>query len=167
MNKIVSNILLSIFLIFFQAMFLNHINFLNFINPYLYIFLIIYFPLKSNRSIFILIAFFTGLTIDFFSDTHGMHAAACLCIAYFRTYYLKIFFGIAYQHQVVKFKYLEFKQNFFYLITMIFTHHIILFSLEVFSFTHLDIIFKKTISSLIFSFILVVIFFEFFIKKNK
>ena len=40
---------------------------------------------------------------------------------------LKIFFGIAYQHQVVKFKHLEFKQNFFYLITMIFTHHLILF----------------------------------------
>ena len=57
--------------------------------------------------------------------------------------YLKIFFGIAYQHQVVKFKYLEFKQNFFYLITMIFTHHIILFSLEVFSFTHILISFLK------------------------
>ena len=80
---------------------------------------------------------------------------------------LKIFFGVAYQHQVVKFKHLEFKQNFFYLITMIFTHHLILFSLEVFSFAHINIIFKKTISSLIFSFILVIIFFEFFIKKSK
>ena len=167
MNKIVSNILSGIFLIFFQAMFLNHINFLNFVNPYLYIFLIIYFPLKTNRSIFILAAFFMGFAIDFFSDTHGIHAAASLCIAYFRTYYLKIFFGIAYQHQVVKFKHLEFKQNFFYLITMIFTHHLILFSLEVFSINHLDIIIKKTISSLIFSFILVIIFFEFFIKKTK
>ena len=167
MNKIVSNILLSIFLIFFQVMFLYHINFISFINPYLYIFLIIYFPLKTNRSIFILTAFFAGLVIDFFSDTHAIHAAACLCIAYFRTYYLKIFFGMAYQHQVVKFKYLKFKQNFFYLITMIFTHHLILFSLEVFSFAHLNIIFKKTISSLIFSFILVIIFFEFFIKKSK
>ena len=148
-------------------MFLNHVNFLNFINPYLYIFFIIYFPLKTNRSIFILIAFFTGLIIDFFSDTHGMHAAACLSIAYFRTYFLKIFFGMAYKHQVVKFKHLEFKQNFFYLITMIFTHHVILFSLEVFSLNHLNIIFKKTICSLIFSFILIIIFFEFFIKKSK
>ena len=148
-------------------MFLNHVNFLNFINPYLYIFFIIYFPLKTNRSIFILIAFFTGLIIDFFSDTHGMHAAACLSIAYFRTYFLKIFFGMAYKHQVVKFKHLEFKQNFFYLITMIFTHHVILFSLEVFSLDHLNIIFKKTICSLIFSFILIIIFFEFFIKKSK
>ena len=153
MNKIVTNILSGIFLIFFQTMFLNHVNFLNFLNPYLYIFLIIYFPLKTNRSIFILTAFFIGLAIDFFSDTHGIHAAACLCIAYYRTYYLKIFFGIAYQHQV--------------LITMIFTHHLILFSLEVFSITHLEIIIKKTISSLIFSFILVIIFFEFFIKKSK
>ena len=56
MNKIISNILFTVFLIFFQAMFLNHVNFLNFINPYLYIFFIIYFPLKTNRSIFILIA---------------------------------------------------------------------------------------------------------------
>ena len=167
MNNTISNILFAIFLIFFQSMFLNHINFLNFINPYLYIFLIIYFPLKKNRSIFILMAFITGIIIDFFSDTHGMHSAACLSIAYFRTYFLKIFFGMAYQHQVVKFKHIEFKQNFFYLMTMIFTHHVILFSLEVFSFSHIDIIFKKTISSLIFSFILVIIFFEFFIKKSK
>ena len=61
MNKIISNILFTVFLIFFQAMFLNHVNFLNFINPYLYIFFIIYFPLKTNRSIFILIATFAQL----------------------------------------------------------------------------------------------------------
>ena len=108
-----------------------------------------------------------GLLIDLFSDTHGIHAASTLCIAYFRPYLLKLFFGMAYEHQVVKFNSLELKQNIFYLFSMIIIHHIILFSLEVFDLSKANLIFDNIISNSIFTFISVYVLYEFLTRKSK
>ena len=103
MNKIIFHIILALILILSQALFFNNINFLGSINPFVYIFFIAYFPIKNNRTFFIFCAFIFGLMIDIFSDTHAIHAAATLIISFFRPNLLKLFFGIAYEHQVVKF----------------------------------------------------------------
>ena len=111
MNKIIFNIILALILILSQALFFNNINFLGSINPFIYIFFITYYPIKNNRTFFIFCAFIFGLTIDIFSDTHAIHAAASLTIAFLRPYFLKLYFGMAYEHQVVKFNSIEIKQN--------------------------------------------------------
>ena len=144
MNKIFSNIILAIILIITQGLFFNNINFLGSINPFIYIFFIAYFPLKNNRTFFIFCAFVYGLIIDIFSDTHAIHAAATLTISFLRPNLLKIFFVMAYEHQVVKFNSIELKQNLFYLISIIFIHHFILFGLEVFDISKISLILKNT-----------------------
>ena len=100
MSNIFSNIIIAIFLIIIQGLFLNNVNFLEWLNPYIYLYFIIYFPLKSNRTLYITISFLYGLIIDFFSDMHAIHSAACLIIAYSRPYFLKLYFGMAYEHHV-------------------------------------------------------------------
>lgn len=167
MNNIIYNLVLGMSLIFVQALFLNNINFLEFLNPFIYIYIIIYFPIKNNRPVFILAAFIYGLLMDLFSDTHGIHSASTLCIAYFRPYLLKLFFGMAYEHQVVKFNSLELKQNIFYLFSMVIIHHIILFSLEVFDLSKINLIFQNVISNSIFTFLSVFILYEFLMRKSR
>lgn len=167
MNRIFSNIILAVVLIFAQGLFFNNINFLGSINPFIYIFFIAYFPLKNNRSFFIFCAFIYGLIIDVFSDTHAIHAASTLIISYIRPNLLKLFFGIAYEHQVVKFNSIELKQNLFYLLSIIFIHHFILFGLEVFDMSKISLILKNTFSSLIFTFIVIYILFELIINRHK
>ena len=167
MNKIVYNIILALILIFGQGLFFSNINFLGSINPFVYIFFIAYFPLKNNRTFFIFCAFLYGLIIDVFSDTHAVHAAATLTIAFFRPYLLKLYFGMAYEHQVVKFNSIGLKQNMFYLLSILFIHHLILFGLEVFDFSKISLMLKNTFNSLIFTFILTYTLFEIIINRAK
>ena len=70
----------------------NHINFLGYINPYvLRSIFILFFPVKNNTCyLFIGISFLLGLTIDIFSDSGGIHAAASVFIAYIRPSVFKI-----------------------------------------------------------------------------
>ena len=167
MNKIFSNIILAVVLIFAQGLFFNNINFLGSINPFIYIFFIAYFPLKNNRSCFIFCAFIYWLIIDVFSDTHAIHSSSTLIISYIRPNLLKLFFGMAYEHQVVKFNSIELKQNLFYLLSIIFIHHFILFGLEVFDMSKISLILKNTFSSLVFTVLVIYILFELIISRHK
>ncbi len=167
MNKILNNIILSICLLIAQVLLFNSINFLGYLNPFIYIFFIIYFPLKNNRSFFIFIGFIYGLIIDMFLDTYAIHAAATLTISYLRPNFLKLFFGMAYEHKVVKFNSIETKQNLFYIVSIILIHHLILFVFEVFDISRLSIILKYTFYNGLFSFISIYIMYELLINKRK
>ena len=167
MNKLVSNIIIALILIFTQGLFFNNINFLGSINPFVYVFFIAYFPIKNNRTFFIICAFIYGLIIDIFSDTHAIHAASTLIISYLRPNLLKLFFGIAYEHQVVKFNSIELKQNLLYLLTIVFIHHLILFSLEIFDISKIFLILKNTFGNTIFTFTAIYILFELIINRKK
>ncbi len=167
MNKLVFNIITALILIFAQCLFFNNINFQGSINPFVYIFFIAYFPLKNNRTFFIFCAFIYGLIIDIFSDTHAVHAAATLVISFLRPYLLKLFFGIAYVHQVVKFNSIGLKENLSYLLSVVFIHHLILFGLEIFDISKISLILKNTFSCTIFTFIVTYILFELMINRKK
>ena len=167
MNKFVSNIITALILIFAQGLFFNNINFLGSINPFVYVFFIAYFPLKNNRTFFIFCAFIYGLIIDIFSDTHAIHAAATLVISFLRPNLLKLFFGIAYEHQVVKFDSIDLKQNLLYLFSIIFIHHLILFGLEIFDISKISLILKNTFGSTIFTFVIIYILFELILNRKK
>ena len=125
------NIMRFVLLAGLQVAILNNINFLGYINPYVYILFIMLFPIKNNRTLFIFVSFLLGLTIDIFSDSGGIHAAACVSIAYVRPVILKFSFGTVYEYQTIKFDTVEFSSKFIYIIIMTVIHHFILFSLEI------------------------------------
>ena len=56
MNNIIYNLILGASLILMQSLFLNNINLLEYLNPFIYIYFIIYYPIKNNRSVFIILA---------------------------------------------------------------------------------------------------------------
>lgn len=154
-------------LVFLQAVLFNNINFLGYLNPYIYIMFIALFPVKNNRFIIIFLSFFLGLSIDFFSDTGGIHAAACVFIAYIRPVILKFSFGMIYEHQNINFGNVEFGEKLSYLTILTFSHHFMLFLLEVFSFSRIVLVLQKTIFSSIFSILLILIITFIFSKKTK
>jgi rod shape-determining protein MreD len=61
-------------------------NFLGFIMPLPYLLFIILYPVNGNRSGLLITSFLLGLTMDVFSNSGGVHAAACVTLAYFRPY---------------------------------------------------------------------------------
>lgn len=156
-----------IVLLLAQVLVLNHINFLGDINPYLYILFIFLYPIKNNRLLFLFLSFLLGLSVDLFSDTGGIHAAACVTIAFIRPAVLKFAFGAVYEHQAVKFGSTDIGQRITYIAILAIIHHFILFSLEIFNFSKIILVLKSTLYSSIFTILLCVLITIIFSRKNK
>jgi len=154
-------------LIIAQALIFNHINFTGNINPYPYVLFILLFPVKNNRLLFLTISFILGLFIDLFSDSGGVHAAASLFIAFIRPPVLKFSFGTLYETQNLKFNNTDFSNRFVYFSILIAIHHLLMFLLEIFNFSDIILILKKTLFSSIFTIILCILFSVIFSVKRK
>lgn len=168
MNGIVSlNGIRFVILVLTQVLVCSQINFLGYINPYIYILFIILFPVKNNRSLFIFLSFLLGLTVDLFLDSGGINAAASVFIAYARPVVLKFSFGMVYEHHNLKFNTVDFGAKLTYIAIMVAVHHLILFSLEIFSISKIILILQKTLFSSIFTIILCVLITIIFSRKSK
>ena len=167
MNKTVSYIIFGLILILLQQIIFNNINLFGYINPLMYILFIIYYPIKNNRILFIFMSFCLGLTVDIFSDTLGLHSASCLVLAYLRPIILKISFGLAYIHQVIKFQNIGFRNRLIYLTLSTITHNFVIFSLEIFSLTNFTYLLQKVLLTALFTVFLGLIFSYLFKPTNK
>jgi len=166
-SKLVSNIARFVILIFLQVLILNNINFLGYINPYLYVLFILLYPFAGNQSLFLILSFLLGLSIDIFEDSGGINAAACLVAAFARPNLLRFSFGISYDHQNIRLAFTPFGAKFSYVSLIVLIHHFVFFSLEIFSVNHILLILKKTLFSSIFSVILILLSLTLFSRKHR
>lgn len=166
-NVVISNTLRFIFLILLQVLLLNNINFLGYVNPYLYVVFIILFPFNASQTLLLFLSFLLGLGVDLFEDSGGINAAACLVVAYIRPAILRFSFGVSYDYQTIKFSSTPLGSRISYIAILVFVHHLILFSLEIFSFAHLLLLLKKTLYSGIFTIILIFLSLALFSRKPK
>jgi hypothetical protein len=81
-----------VLLVLLQVLVLNNINLGGYIHPYIYILFILLLPVRMNKNLVLFIAFFTGLTIDYFGNTMGLHAGASVLLAFARPGVLNLFF---------------------------------------------------------------------------
>lgn len=165
--KFISSITQFVSFILLQVILFNHIHFLGYINPYIYVLFIVWFPIENNKSQFLLLSFLLGFTIDVFSDSLAINAAAAVTTAYFRTTVLQFLFGANYKLQNFKFSSISVTQKMLYLFVLILLHHLVLFFIEIFSFTQIELIIQKTLFTTILTFILGQLFsFLFFTSKK-
>ena len=73
-----------------QVLVLNEILFFAYINPYLYLTLIISIPLKTPNWLLLFYAFLIGFLIDLFSGSLGFHSTATVFIAFIKIGLAKI-----------------------------------------------------------------------------
>jgi len=155
MNKTIRLILLFVLLLILQVFVLNNINFLGYINPYLYIAFVFYFPIKNNRFSILLWSFLLGILVDFFSDSGGIHALAITTIAYLRLFFIRMFFKkLPSDYIFFDLQTEAFGKVFNYIITLTVIHHFILFAFTNFSFQNFSNVLINTLFSSIFTLIL-------------
>ena len=91
MSDLLRNIVRFAFFILLQVYVLNKIPHLHrYITPYLYYLFILWLPFSVSRQWLLIIGFLTGLTLDYFMMTPGLHAAACVLIAYIRPFIITV-----------------------------------------------------------------------------
>ncbi|MGB5498469.1 MAG: rod shape-determining protein MreD [Maribacter sp.] len=140
------NIIRFILLVLVQVLVFNRLNFFGFINPMVYILFLYWYPIKENRAAFIGLSFLLGLSLDFFSDTMALHSAATITIAYLRPVIMRFVFGINYEFQSFKLSNTTKAQQFTFLALLILVHHMVYFSLEIFSLANSLLIVKKVLT---------------------
>ncbi|HEY5590059.1 MAG TPA: rod shape-determining protein MreD [Paludibacter sp.] len=148
MPTVLQNIFRFILLVLFQVLVLNNIQFLGYINPYLYILFILSLPVQTPRWFSLVLAFAIGLTIDIFSNTPGTHTFATVLIAFLRNGIIKLFTSIEEGNNPTP-SFYTFGVGAYikYVVIIVFIHHTTLFYLEAFSFTHFWIISSKIVLS--------------------
>lgn len=92
-RNIVRGLVYFIVFVLIQVLILNNIYYLRIATPFLYLYFLLKLPIGISRSAILLIAFATGLTIDLFSNTPGMHAAACTFVGFFRAGMIRFLIG--------------------------------------------------------------------------
>lgn len=91
MSDLLRNIIRFVFFILIQVYVLFKVPHLHqFITPYLYYLFILWLPFSISRFWLLVIGFLTGLSLDYFTMTPGLHAAACVLIAYIRPFIINL-----------------------------------------------------------------------------
>ena len=124
-----------IFFILLQVLVLCNIQWSGYVNPYLYVFIILMLPFATPVWLVMLLSLLTGLLIDMFQDTMGMHAAACVMMGYSRSFILKLFSPRdGYDNSTEPtLHYLGASWYLSYSVLLVFIHHFVFFFLEAFS----------------------------------
>jgi cell shape-determining protein MreD len=159
LNEIIRNIVRFAILVGIQVLVIKNIELGRFINPFIYVLFIIGLPFETPKWLLLFSAFAMGITVDLFYDTAGMHAAACVFIAYLRPGLLKLFSprdGYEFGTQPT-IQYLGIPWFLSYSGILIVLHHLILFYIEVFRFSEFFSTFFRVIVSSVFTILLVVI----------
>ncbi len=136
-NTILKYGLISVVLILLQVLVLNNIQFSGYVNPYVYIMIILILPSLTPSWLILLIAFFTGLVIDLFFGSPGMHASATLIAGFARPFVLRIIAprdGYDPGSSLSMASY-GFRWFVIYATAIVLIHHTSLFFIEVFRFT--------------------------------
>lgn len=137
MIKIIQrNIARFLILVLFQVLFLNNYQPTPYFTPYLYVLFILLMPFETPNSFLLISSFVLGISIDMFSDTFGINAAASVFMAYSRPRVLK---GLApregYElNTFPRIHYYGLGWFIRYAAVLVVLHHFALFTLEAFTF---------------------------------
>ena len=166
-SALLLNILRFILLLAAQILVLNNINVAGYFNPFPYVLFIILFPVNGNKTGLLLASFLLGIIMDLFSNSGGVHAAACVTLAYLRPTFFKFAFGLSYEYQTVKLNDKLTPERFSFILISVITHHFILFILETFQFSFFLSLLLKTLLNTVFTIVLCILIIYMFKPKKR
>lgn len=146
-----------IVVVLLQVLLFNNMDYFYLVSPYIYLVLILDLPLNIKTHNLMLVAFFLGLTVDFFSNTMGLHTSACTLIGFARQGYLKVLFSNlefkSQQPSVIQFGLSGYLKYAFGIVAL---HHITLFMMESLSFNNFGFLLLRIIVNIALSLLLII-----------
>lgn len=136
MNRLIRRILWFTLMVALQVVIGNRIHLFGLATPFICIYFVLTLDHDISRNALLFWAFALGLTVDIFSNTLGMHAAACTLVALVRPHLLHLFFtrdeSEVYEPGI---KAMGVGGFWPYALTSILLHHSVFYLLEFFSFS--------------------------------
>ena len=150
---LIINLLRFILLVFIQVFLLKNITLYNLSTPYLYILFILLLPFETPNVLLFILAFVLGITVDAFYNTPGLHAAACVVLAFVRVLFISITVqkdGFDNEPEP-SLSLMGFRWFFTYALVLTVLHHFFLFNLEVFRLDEIQYTLSRVVLSSIFT----------------
>lgn len=170
MNRLVfQNIFRFVLLMLLQVVLLNRINFYGYLNPFVYILFILLLPFETPGWLLLLISFVTGLTVDIFSGTPGLHTAATVLAGFARPTVIKLV-GERDEYNASMYPSLHnmgLKWFMTYMFILVFLHHAVLNFLDVFSFAEFFRTLLRIIISTIFTALFIILIEYIFVSRKE
>ena len=135
-NDILKNIGRFVVLVLLQVLIVKNINLGRYFIFFPYVLFILLLPFNTPKPLTLVLAFVLGLCVDMFYDTQGMHASACLVMAFVRSFVLELFAPREGYDEQLKptITYMGAAWFSSYALILILVHHLVLFYIEAFTF---------------------------------
>lgn len=133
---------------------------------FFYVGFLLLLPRTLSRSYLMVIGFFSGLLVDLFSNTPGIHASASVFIMFIRTFWLSVVNDDWQEMTNINITALKKTGFVFFLYPLVFVHHFILFVVENGGFHLFGMVISRVFFSSIFS-TLVIFVINFLLTSNR
>ena len=122
-------------LVLLQVLVFNQVQLTGFLNPYIYVLFILLLPVSMPQYQVLLFSFMIGISVDWFSNTLGLHAASSVLMGFMRLPVM----NLVSQRESDQVNYPGLRQTgwrwfLLYASILVVIHHFFLFFTEVFSF---------------------------------
>ncbi|WP_420317146.1 Rod shape-determining protein MreD [Ekhidna sp.] len=140
-----------ILLLLVQLPLVHRITLFNQAYSFFYVGFLLLLPRTLGRSYLMVIGFFSGLLVDAFTDTPGIHASASVFIMFIRSFWLNIINDDLDELTNLNIESLKKAGFVFYIFPLVFIHHFIIFFVENGGFHLFGMVIGKVFFSAIFS----------------
>jgi rod shape-determining protein MreD len=156
-------------LLLLQVLVFSNIHFHGFIYPAFYVYFILLLPFETAGWILLSTSFLMGLSLDFFTNSLGINAAASVFTAFVRPGVIRLLTSKKEYEPGISpgIRDLGFRWFFLYALILVFVHHTVLFFIEVFQFTQIEQTIHRIVASSVLTLILILLAQFFLIGQRK
>ena len=168
-SDILKNIGRFLVLVLLQVLIVKNINLGRYFIFFPYVLFILLLPFNTSKPLVLLFSFILGLCIDVFYNTQGMHASACVLMAFARGGVLQLLSPREGYEESLKptISYMGSAWFISYSVMLILIHHFLLFYLEAFTFHEFFRTLLRVIGSTLATFSFVYMLQFLFHRSNK
>lgn len=168
-GTIIEKILIYAFIVALQVLVFKEMVLFGSAFCFIYVLVFILVPKEVNPLILLLIGFATGITVDTFYNSQGMHVIVSVLITFIRPFWISMNtpsggFSIGARLNI---KEQGFQWFVFYVFPIIFLHHLILFWIDAASLNFFFSVLQKTVFSSFFTLLIIVLSQYMFINNKK
>jgi len=168
-RSIVSQFISFLLYVGLQVVLLNNFILFDTAFCFLYVAFLLLLPMETGYLLLMSLGFVTGFTVDVFTDTGGIHASACVLVAWLRNYWISVLtpqggydLGMS-----VSVKDMGLRWFTVYALPLLLLHHIIVFFVEALSSRFFFDILLRVLFSALLNYSILLIVQHAFYKKTR
>jgi len=140
-----------------QVLLFNQLQFLGICHPYIYVLCLLMMPITLSHSADMLIGAAVGLVMDICCNSIGIHMASCILLMFVRPYLIGAVVNDKDRlNEQISLRSLGFEAFLKYVIILVLLHHLAVFLLAAWSWTHIGFVLLETLVSSVITILIII-----------